>query len=77
MKIMVNFVLDTLGLKCPLPILKAKKIIKKMNSGETMELISDDTGAKADVPALLRKTDCTLLELKEEGEKLTFLIKKD
>lgn len=77
MKIMVNIVLDTLGLKCPLPILKAKKIIKKMNSGETMELLSDDGGAKADIPALLRKTGCTLLELKEEGEKLTFLIKKD
>ena len=77
MKIMADIVLDALGLKCPLPILKAKKVIKKMSSGETMELYSDDGGAKADVPALLRKTGCTLLELKEEGEKLTFLIKKD
>lgn len=77
MKIMADYKLDTLGLKCPLPILKGKKIIKKMNSGETLELLSDDGGAKADVPALLRKTGCTLVELKEEGEKLTFLIRKD
>ena len=77
MKIMADYVLDTLGQKCPLPILKGKKIIKKMNPGETLELLSDDGGAKADVPALLRKTGCTLIELKEEGEKLTFLIKKD
>ena len=62
---MTEYVLDALGLKCPLPILKAKKIIKKMNSGETMELLSDDGGAKADVPALLRKTGCSLLELKK------------
>ena len=77
MKIMADYVLDTLGQKCPLPILKGKKIIKKMTPGETLELLSDDGGAKADIPALLRKTGCTLIELKEEGEKLTFLIKKD
>ena len=74
---MPDHVLDALGLKCPLPILKAKKIIKKMNSGEIMELLSDDRGAKADIPVLLRKTGCTLLGLNEEGQKLTFLIRKN
>ncbi len=74
---MATHTLDALGLKCPMPILKAKKVIKKMEAGETLELLSDDSGAKADVPALLNKTGCSLVELKEEGKKLTFIIKKD
>ena len=74
---MADHVLDANGLKCPMPILKAKKVIKIMNPGETLELLADDGGAKADVPALLNKTGCTLVELKEEGSKLTFLIKKN
>ena len=73
---MADHNLECLGLKCPMPVLKAKKVIKKMNSGETFELLVDDSGAKADVPALLEKTGCELLELKEDGKELTFLIKK-
>ncbi|MHA1820621.1 MAG: sulfurtransferase TusA family protein [Promethearchaeota archaeon] len=74
---MADYKLDALGLKCPMPVLKAKKMIKQMKSGETLELIADDMGAKSDIPALLNKNDCTLVELKEEGGKLTFLIKKN
>jgi tRNA 2-thiouridine synthesizing protein A len=48
-----------------------------MVSGEILEIIADDIGAKEDVPALLKKTDCFLEEFKEEGEKLTFLVKKN
>ena len=74
---MADYTLDAKGLKCPMPVLKAKKVIKKMASGETFELIADDGGAKADVPPLLNKTGCTLVEVKEEGGVFTFLIKKD
>ena len=74
---MADYKLDALGLKCPMPVLKTKKMIKQMKSGETLELIADDMGAKSDIPALLNKNDCTLVELKEEGGKLTFLIKKN
>ena len=74
---MADQTLDTLGLKCPMPILKTKKVLKKMTSGQTLELLADDSGAKADIPVLLKKNDCELVELKEEGAKLTFLIKKN
>ncbi len=75
---MVDYTLDAKGLKCPMPVLKAKKIIKKMTSGETFELISDDAGAKADIPPLLNKTGCHLNgDIKEENGVLTFLIQKD
>ena len=69
--------LDALGLKCPMPVLKTKKIIKKMNPGEILEVLVDDRGAKSDIPALLKKTGCTLENLKEENGLLTFVIRKD
>jgi tRNA 2-thiouridine synthesizing protein A len=74
---MVDYNLDAKGLKCPMPVLKAKKVIKKMTPGQTFEMISDDMGAKVDIPPLLNKTGCSLVEMKEEGGLLTFLIKKD
>lgn len=74
---MTDFKLNALGLKCPMPILKAKNVIKDMKPGQTLEIIADDMGAKADIPALLKKTACTLVEMKEESGKLTFLVKKD
>lgn len=69
--------LDAKGLKCPMPVLKAKKIIKTMQPGDKLELIADDKGAKADIPALLNKTGCKLDELKEDGGILTFYITKE
>jgi tRNA 2-thiouridine synthesizing protein A len=74
---MTDFTLNALGLKCPMPILKAKNVIKGMKPGQTLEIVADDMGAKADIPALLKKTACTLVEMKEEKGKLTFLVKKD
>jgi len=68
--------LDYSGLKCPMPVLKTKKELKKLVSGQVIEVISDDVGAKKDIPALLNKIGDELVELKEEGTKLTFVIKK-
>ncbi|MHA1166714.1 MAG: sulfurtransferase TusA family protein [Candidatus Hodarchaeales archaeon] len=74
---MADHKLDTVGLKCPMPVLKTKKMIKKMNLGEILEVIADDQGAKSDIPALLSKIGSTLEELKEEDGLLTFIIRKD
>ena len=74
---MADFTEDYKGLKCPMPVLKAKKIIKKMTPGQTFAFVSDDSGAKADIPPLLKKTGCSMVEMKEEGGLFNFLIKKD
>ncbi|MCF2140973.1 MAG: sulfurtransferase TusA family protein [Candidatus Lokiarchaeota archaeon] len=74
---MADFTEDFKGLKCPMPVLKTKKIIKKMTSGQTFEFVADDAGAKVDIPPLLKKTGCTLVEMKEDNGVFTFLIKKD
>ncbi len=76
-RIMADFTEDFKGLKCPMPVLKAKKVIKKMAPGQTFEFVADDSGAKVDIPPLLNKTGCTLVEMKEENGIYTFLIKKD
>ena len=73
---MADITLNALGRKCPMPALMTKKELKKLNSGQTLELIVDDKGALKDVPALLHKTGDELLDTKEENEKVTFTIKK-
>ncbi|MHA1791966.1 MAG: sulfurtransferase TusA family protein [Promethearchaeota archaeon] len=73
---MADFTLDALGKKCPMPVLLTKKQLKKMSSGQTLELLVDDSGALKDIPALLKKTGDELLETKEDGPKITFIIKK-
>ena len=68
--------LDTLGLKCPMPVLKTKKELKTMESGQTLEVISDDAGALTDIPAMVTKTGNEILEKKNDNGKITIVIKK-
>jgi tRNA 2-thiouridine synthesizing protein A len=68
--------LDCKGLSCPMPIIKLAKTMKKMNSGEVLEMLGTDPGSKADVPAWCEKTGNTFLEHSEEGGTHTFYIKK-
>jgi TusA-related sulfurtransferase len=76
MKKMAEKTLDCLGKKCPMPVLLTKKELKKLESGDVLELVVDDTGALKDIPALLSKTGDELLETKEEESKIVFKIKK-
>jgi tRNA 2-thiouridine synthesizing protein A len=73
---MAQVTLDCLGKKCPMPVLMTKKELKKMDSGDVLELIVNDVGALKDVPALLKRTGDELLDSKEDGERITFHIKK-
>ncbi|MFX1593076.1 MAG: sulfurtransferase TusA family protein [Promethearchaeota archaeon] len=67
---------DYTGLKCPMPVLKTKKELRNLASGEVIEVIADDVGAKKDIPALLNKSGDELMELREDNGNLTFVIKK-
>ncbi|MFW9823596.1 MAG: sulfurtransferase TusA family protein [Candidatus Thorarchaeota archaeon] len=73
---MVVKTLDYTGLRCPMPVLKTKKELKNINSGEVIEVIADDVGAKKDIPAMLNKTGNELVELREDNGNLVFVIKK-
>jgi tRNA 2-thiouridine synthesizing protein A len=73
---MADQVLDAKGLNCPLPILKAKKALKEMATGATLQILATDPGAVADFQAFCRTTGNELLESKQDGKLYTFLIKR-
>jgi tRNA 2-thiouridine synthesizing protein A len=68
--------LDASGLNCPLPILRAKKTLGGMGSGQVLHIIATDPGSVKDFEAFAKQTGNELLESKEEGGKFHFLIKK-
>ena len=54
--------LDTRGLNCPLPILKAKKALAEMQSGQVLKVVATDPGSMRDFQAFARQTGNELLE---------------
>ena len=68
--------LDTKGMNCPLPILKAKKAIKDIASGETLQVLSTDPGSVKDFEAFCRSTGNELMESSEADGVFTYMIKK-
>ncbi|MGA0264293.1 MAG: sulfurtransferase TusA family protein [Lysobacterales bacterium] len=73
---MADHTLDAKGLNCPLPILKAKKALKEVPDGGTLEILATDPGSVADFEAFSRTTGNELLEHSEEGGVYRFLLKK-
>ena len=73
---MPDQVLDTKGLNCPLPILKAKKAISQMEIGQILEVHSTDPGSVMDFEALCRQTGHQLLESNQDNGIYVFLLKK-
>ena len=62
-------ILDTLGLYCPMPIVKTAEKIKDLTIGQVLEIISDDEGIKEDMPAWCKRTGNEFLRTEErEGE---------
>lgn len=69
-------ILDTKGLNCPLPILKAKKAINGLTAGDTLQVLATDPGAVKDFQAFCRATGHELLESGEDAGIYSFLIRK-
>ena len=72
---MTGQVLDAKGLNCPLPILKAKKALKDVPVGGTLEVLATDPGSVADFEAFCRATGNELLESTQNDNVYRFLIK--
>jgi len=73
---MADHTLDAKGLNCPLPILKARKALKDVAAGETLEILSTDPGSVADFQAFCRQTGNELLESTNDDTVFRFLIKR-
>jgi tRNA 2-thiouridine synthesizing protein A len=73
---MADHTLDAKGLNCPLPILKARKALKDVGAGETLEILSTDPGSVADFEAFCRQTGNQLLESSNDDSVFRFVIKR-
>ena len=68
--------LDTRGLNCPLPILKAKKALADMTSGQLLKVVSTDAGSVRDFQAFARQTGNDLVEQQEIGADFIHVMKR-
>lgn len=68
--------LDARGLNCPLPILKAKKALAEMTSGEILRVIATDPGSVRDFQAFARQTGNDLIGQSENNKEFIFFMKR-
>ena len=68
--------LDTKGMKCPLPVLKARKAMKSLNSGDVLSVLATDPSAVADFQAFCQTTGHALLDWQEADGIYHFRIEK-
>ncbi|MDP1657627.1 MAG: sulfurtransferase TusA family protein [Hylemonella sp.] len=68
--------LDTRGLNCPLPILKAKKALTEMQSGQILKVIATDAGSVRDFVAFAKQTGNDLVEQTTEGQDYIHVLRR-
>ena len=73
---MSETVLDAKGLRCPLPVLRANRLLRDMAPGQRLRVLATDQAAAADFRAYCRETGHALLSASEEGGVLTFTIRR-
>lgn len=67
--------IDTSGLNCPLPILKAKKALADLTAGQVLKVIATDPGSMRDFQAFCRQTGHELLSQEDSGERFVHLLR--
>ena len=68
--------LDCVGLYCPMPIVKTAERVKKMKTGEILEILADDKGIKQDMPAWCEATGHECLGMEDQGGEIKVYVKK-
>jgi tRNA 2-thiouridine synthesizing protein A len=68
--------LDARGLNCPLPILKAKKALADMRSGELLRIVATDPGSMRDFQAFARQTGNDLVSQTAQGDEFVHLLRR-
>ncbi|WP_096551812.1 sulfurtransferase TusA family protein [Ureibacillus thermosphaericus] len=72
----VNQVLDEKGLSCPLPIVRAKKAMDTLATGQVLEVHVTDKGALSDFPAWAKSSGHEILDQSIEADVIKFIVKK-
>jgi tRNA 2-thiouridine synthesizing protein A len=73
---MSDELLDARGLKCPLPVLRARKAMQRLAPRDVLQVLATDPGAVKDFEAFCEATGHELLESQEHGNEFTFRIRK-
>ena len=68
--------IDTRGLNCPLPILKAKKALSDMASGQLLKVVATDNGSLRDFQAFAKQTGNALVEQQTVGDEFVHVLKR-
>ena len=68
--------LDTRGLNCPLPILKANKALAEMTTGQLLKVVSTDAGSTRDFQAFAKQTGNELVEQQTAGKDFIHVLKR-
>ncbi|MDH4326124.1 MAG: sulfurtransferase TusA family protein [Betaproteobacteria bacterium] len=68
--------LDARGLNCPLPILRAKKALNDMQSGQVLKIVATDPGSVKDFQAFSKQTGNDLLQQAEADKEFVFFLKR-
>ncbi|MBB3128554.1 TusA-related sulfurtransferase [Paenibacillus rhizosphaerae] len=71
-----DLVVDTKGLACPMPIVRAKKALDTLEVGQVMEVLSTDKGSVNDFQAWVKQTKHELIKHEEENGVYKFYVKK-
>ena len=68
--------IDTRGLNCPLPILKAKKALSELQSGQLLKVLATDPGSVRDFQAFARQTGNEIVEQRTVGEEFIHFLRR-
>jgi len=75
-EIRADQVLDARGLNCPLPVLRTRKALEGIESGQVLKVVSTDAASRADMKALIERLGHELLDVREAGGEILFFIRK-
>jgi TusA-related sulfurtransferase len=76
MQIQIHKEVDARGLMCPLPILRAKKALADMQSGQILKVLATDPGSQRDFAAFAKQTGNEIVETSSHDKVFTFLMKR-
>ncbi|PYN51504.1 MAG: hypothetical protein DME00_01825 [Candidatus Rokuibacteriota bacterium] len=76
MPVVADKMIDCLGLFCPMPIVKTREALLRMEPGQVLEVTSDDPGSEADMKSWAARTGNELLEMQRNGAVFRFFVRK-
>ncbi|MHA1597357.1 MAG: sulfurtransferase TusA family protein [Alphaproteobacteria bacterium] len=72
-----DYQLDTRGLNCPLPILKIKKALKQVDTGNVIQMFSSDPGSVKDMESFCNQTGHSLLSSEQQSGDYVYMVRKN